>query len=95
MRTLERYLGRQIYAAVGFVFLGFLALFAFFDLIRELSDLGSGEYHLRQVFLFVLLSAPAHARNPFPRRRRSRPARSSASPRRTTARRPSPSTRLT
>ena len=26
MRTLERYLGRQIYAAVGFVFLGFLAL---------------------------------------------------------------------
>ena len=35
MRTLERYLGRQIYVAVGFVFVGFLALFAFFDLIRE------------------------------------------------------------
>jgi lipopolysaccharide export system permease protein len=66
MRTLERYLGRQIYAAVGFVFLGFLALFAFFDLIRELSDLGSGEYHLRQVFLFVLLSMPAHAYELFP-----------------------------
>jgi lipopolysaccharide export system permease protein len=66
MRTLERYLARQIYAAVGFVFLGFLALFAFFDLIRELSDLGSGEYHLRQVFTFVLLSAPAHAYELFP-----------------------------
>ena len=61
MRTLERYLARQIYVAVGFVFLGFLALFAFFDLIRELSDLGNGEYNLSQVFLFVALSAPAHA----------------------------------
>ena len=30
-RTLERYLARQIYAAVGFVLFGFLALFAFFD----------------------------------------------------------------
>ena len=66
MRTLERYLARQIYAAVGFVFLGFLALFAFFDLIRELSDLGNGEYHLRQVFIFVLLSMPAHAYELFP-----------------------------
>jgi lipopolysaccharide export system permease protein len=66
MRTLERYLARQIYAAVGFVFLGFLALFAFFDLIRELSDLGNGDYQLRQVFVFVLLSAPAHAYELFP-----------------------------
>ena len=37
-RTLERYLARQIYAAVGFVLFAFLALFAFFDLIRELAD---------------------------------------------------------
>src|SRR6266850_6632919 len=65
-RTLERYLARQIYAAVGFVLLGFLALFAFFDLIKELSDLGSGEYHLPQVFSFVLLSVPAHAYELFP-----------------------------
>jgi lipopolysaccharide export system permease protein len=66
MRTLERYLGKQIYVAVGFVFVGFLALFAFFDLIRELSDLGNGEYNLSQVFLFVALSAPAHAYELFP-----------------------------
>jgi lipopolysaccharide export system permease protein len=66
MRTLERYLARQIYVAVGFVFLGFLALFAFFDLIRELSDLGNGEYNLSQVFLFVALSAPAHSYELFP-----------------------------
>lgn len=45
---------------------GFLALFAFFDLIGELGDLGRGEYQLRQVFTFVLLSAPAHAYELFP-----------------------------
>ena len=60
-RTLERYLAKQIYAAVGFVLFGFLGLFAFFDLIRELADLGKVEYNLRQVFTFVLLSMPTHA----------------------------------
>jgi lipopolysaccharide export system permease protein len=59
--TLERYFARQIYGAVGFVLLGFLALFAFFDLIKELGDLGRGEYDLRAVFVFVALSLPAHA----------------------------------
>jgi lipopolysaccharide export system permease protein len=65
-RTIERYFARQIYGAVGFVLLGFLALFAFFDLIKELGDLGSGEYNLRAVFIFVLLSTPAHAYELFP-----------------------------
>ncbi|HEY5899943.1 MAG TPA: LPS export ABC transporter permease LptG [Burkholderiales bacterium] len=65
-RTLQRYFGRQIYGATGFVLLGFLALFAFFDLIGELGDLGKGEYDLRQVFTFVLLNAPAHAYELFP-----------------------------
>ena len=66
MRTLERYFARQIYGAVAFVLLGFLALFSFFDLIKELKDLGAGEYHLPQVFAFVLLSMPAHAYELFP-----------------------------
>jgi lipopolysaccharide export system permease protein len=66
IRTLERYLARQIYAATGFVLLGFLALFAFFDLIRELADLGKVDYQLRQVFTFVLLSLPTHAYELFP-----------------------------
>jgi len=59
--TLERYLARQIYGAVGFVLLGFLALFAFFDLIAELRDLGNGEYRLRQIFAVVALWVPGHA----------------------------------
>jgi lipopolysaccharide export system permease protein len=59
--TLERYFARQIYGTVGFVLLSFLALFAFFDLIKELADLGTGEYNLGQVFTFVLLSVPTNA----------------------------------
>lgn len=46
--------------------IGFLALFAFFDLIGELGDLGRGEYQLRQVFTFVALSAPTNAYELFP-----------------------------
>src|SRR5258706_4334918 len=65
-RTLEKYLAQQIYGATGFVLLGFLALFAFFDLIGELGDLGKGDYDLRQVFTYVLLNAPAHAYQLFP-----------------------------
>jgi len=66
IKTLERYLARQIYGAVLFVLAGFIALFAFFDLIHELGDLGNGDYGLRQVFSFVLLSTPAHAYELFP-----------------------------
>ncbi|HJT60565.1 MAG TPA: LPS export ABC transporter permease LptG, partial [Burkholderiales bacterium] len=65
-RTLERYLARQVYTSVGFVLFGFLGLFAFFDLIRELADLGKVDYNLRQVFTFVLLSVPTHAYELFP-----------------------------
>lgn len=64
--TIERYLARQIYGAVGFVLLGFLALFAFFDLIAELRDLGNGDYQLRQIFTVVALWIPAHAYELFP-----------------------------
>ncbi len=65
-RTLDRYLASQIYGAVACVLVGFLGLFAFFDLIRELGDLGKGEYHLREVFAYVLLSVPANAYELFP-----------------------------
>lgn len=61
MRVLQRYLARQIYGAVGLVLAGFLALFAFFDLIAELGNLGKGNYQITQIFGFVLLSVPAQA----------------------------------
>jgi lipopolysaccharide export system permease protein len=64
--TLERYFARQIYGAVLFVLTGFIALFAFFDLVNELRDLGKGNYGLREVFTYVLLSVPTHAYELFP-----------------------------
>lgn len=66
LRTIEKYLAKQIYGAVGFILFAFLSLFAFFDLIKELTDLDKGQYQLRQVFTFVLLSVPAHAYELFP-----------------------------
>jgi len=38
--TLRTYLAREIYGATLLVFAAFLGLFAFFDLINELKDIG-------------------------------------------------------
>ena len=66
MVTIRRYLGREIYGATLFVFIAFLALFAFFDLIHELGDLGKGDYRLQHILLYVLLSVPSHVYELFP-----------------------------
>lgn len=66
MKIITRYMGREIYKATALVFIAFLALFAFFDLINELDDLGKGTYHLPQAFLFVALSMPGHVYELFP-----------------------------
>lgn len=60
MRVLRRYLAREIYGATFLVLGAFLGLFAFFDLIHELGDIGKGDYRLRQAAIFVLLSVPGH-----------------------------------
>jgi lipopolysaccharide export system permease protein len=60
MNIVGRYLARQIAAGITFVLFGFLALFAFFDLINELDDLGRGGYRLRHALAFVALSIPTH-----------------------------------
>lgn len=61
MIILRKYLAREIYAATLLVMVAFLMLFAFFDLINELNYLGRGNYGLKDVLLFVLLSLPGHA----------------------------------
>ncbi len=66
MLTVRRYLAREIYAATLFVFVAFLALFAFFDLINELRDLGRGGYRLQHAMLYVILSMPGHVYELFP-----------------------------
>jgi lipopolysaccharide export system permease protein len=64
--TLRGYLAREIYAATLFVFVAFLALFAFFDLINELSDLGKGGYRLQHAIAYVALTIPSHVYELFP-----------------------------
>jgi lipopolysaccharide export system permease protein len=66
MDTLRTYLAREIYAATLFVFAAFLALFAFFDLINELSDLGKGAYRLQHAIAYVALTVPSHVYELFP-----------------------------
>ena len=66
MRLLTRYLAREIYASIALVFAALLMLFAFLDLIHELSVMGHGDYHLGYVLLFVLLTVPSHIYDLFP-----------------------------
>jgi lipopolysaccharide export system permease protein len=60
VNIITRYLARQIALGVVFVLFGFLALFAFFDLINELDDLGRGGYRIQHAIAFVALSMPNH-----------------------------------
>jgi lipopolysaccharide export system permease protein len=66
LKLLDRYIGREVLQGFGLVFAGLLMLFAFFDLIHELSDLGRGHYTVGRMFVFVALSLPAHAYELFP-----------------------------
>lgn len=61
MKILERYVLTEVCKAVLFVLIAFLALFAFFDLMGELSALGRGGYTLQHAFIYVLLGLPGYA----------------------------------
>jgi len=54
-----RYLSKQISFGVAFVLFGFLALFAFFDLVGELDDLGRGGYRIQHALAYVALTLPS------------------------------------
>jgi len=59
--VLFRYFAREILFSSALVLAGLLALFGFFDLIRELDDLGRGNYRLTAMLGYVTLSLPSHA----------------------------------
>jgi len=61
MKVLARYFSSQIYRAIFFAMLAFLALFAFFDLISELGSVGRGPYQLEHALVYVTLGMPAYA----------------------------------
>jgi lipopolysaccharide export system permease protein len=60
VRIIRRYLRRQIVAATLLTLAALLGLFAFFDLLKQLEDVGRGEYRLKTAFLYVLLNLPGH-----------------------------------
>ena len=55
---LFRYFTREILLTSALVLVALLALFGFFDLIRELDDLGRGNYRLTAMLGYVALIAP-------------------------------------
>jgi lipopolysaccharide export system permease protein len=57
--TIGRYLAREIATAVVFVLIAFLALFAFFDFINELDDVGRAGYSVAAAAIYVLLTLPS------------------------------------
>jgi lipopolysaccharide export system permease protein len=61
LKVLARYFSSQIYRAISFAMLAFLALFAFFDLMSELGSVGRGPYQLEHALLYVSLGLPAYA----------------------------------
>ncbi|MEQ1776261.1 MAG: LPS export ABC transporter permease LptG [Burkholderiales bacterium] len=66
MKTLRHYLAREIMLATALVMAALLMLFAFFDLVEEIKDLGRGTYQLRHIVRHVVLSIPTHAYELFP-----------------------------
>lgn len=66
MRILRRYLAMEIVAATALVFAALVMLFAFFDLVEQIKDLGRGVYTMRRILFYVLLSIPDHVYALFP-----------------------------
>lgn len=61
LKIYERHLGREIYSATALVTIAFLALFAFFDLIYELGEVGRNGYLLQHALAYVALTLPGRA----------------------------------
>jgi len=66
MKIINKYLLKEITLNVLLVMVALIAMFSFFDLIQELDSLGTGNYGLSKVLLFVLLSAPGHVYDVMP-----------------------------
>ena len=58
---LLKYFTREILGASLLVLVALMALFGFFDMVRELDDLGKGNYRLNAMLGYVALTLPTHA----------------------------------
>ncbi len=66
MRTLTRYIGRDVLYATLLLFVALIGLFTFFDLINEMRDVGRGNYTLTTALMFVTLHVPSRIYELFP-----------------------------
>ncbi len=66
MRILTKYLTREVIIATVLVFGALLMLFAFFDVVAELKNIGRGSYRLPTLLQVVLWSLPGHVYELFP-----------------------------
>lgn len=63
MKTIRRLIYREVLASIGFVTLGFLGLFFFFDVVDELQAVGRHSaqgYTVTYALLYVALLIPSH-----------------------------------
>ena len=58
---LLKYFTREILGASLLVLAALLALFGFFDMVKELDDLGKGSYRITSMLGYVTLMLPSHA----------------------------------
>lgn len=62
----DRYVCRMVWQHVLIILAGFVGLFALFDLINELEEIGKGSYGLPQALAFIGLRLPGMAYEVFP-----------------------------
>ncbi|MBO9538463.1 LPS export ABC transporter permease LptG [Herbaspirillum sp.] len=60
MRVIQRYFTTEITRSVLFALAAFLALFAFFEMMGQLDQVGRNGYQLQQAVLYVLMGLPGN-----------------------------------
>jgi lipopolysaccharide export system permease protein len=66
MRIIRRYIARQVVVSILLVLAALVMLFAFFDLILELKDVGREGYRLGGALVYTLLTVPSRLYELFP-----------------------------
>ncbi len=59
VKTIRRYLWREIASASLFVLFALLSLFLFFDMVAQLDDIGQRGFRFRDALLYVALTLPS------------------------------------
>ena len=55
MQIIDRYIGKNIIISMLIVLCVLLSMFAFFQYLEELKDVGKGRYDTGKAFMFVLM----------------------------------------